>query len=40
MAEEKDFKREELQGKYIAKMLYGQNNRKFKTEYLKKLEKN
>ena len=38
--EEKDFKRAELLGKYMAKLLYRWNNRKFKNEYLKKLEKN
>ncbi len=26
-------------GKYIAKILFGQDNRKFKNKYLKKLEK-
>ena len=40
MAEEKDLRREKLLEKYMAKMLYGQDDRKFKTEYLKKLEKN
>ena len=29
MTEEKDCKREELLGKYTAKMLYGWNDRKF-----------
>jgi len=38
--EEKDFRRGELPRKYIAKMLYGWNNRKFKEEYLRKLERN
>jgi len=38
--EEKDFKRAEFLGKYIAKLLYRWNNGKFKNEYLKKLEKN
>jgi len=38
--EEGDFRRRELPGKYIAKMLYKWNNRKFKNEYLKKLERN
>ncbi len=40
LAEEKDFRRVELPGKYIAKMLYGWDDRKFKNEYLKKLERN
>ena len=40
MAEKKDFKREEVLGKYIVKMLYRQNDRKFEDEYLKKLERN
>ena len=30
----------ELPGKYMAKLLYGWNNRKFEKEYLNKLEKN
>ena len=38
--EKRDFRRGELLGKYIAKMLYGQDNRKFKNKYLKKLERN
>ena len=38
--EEKDFKRAELLGTYMAKLLYRWNNGKFKNEYLKKLEKN
>ena len=40
MAEERDFRREELPGKFTARMLYGWNDRKFKEEYLKKLERN
>ena len=40
LAEEKDFRREELLGKYIVKMLYRQNSRKFKNKYLRKLERN
>ena len=40
MTEEKDCKRKELLGKYIVKMLYGQNNRKFEKEYPRKLERN
>jgi len=38
--EEKNFRRGELPEKYTAKMLYRWDNRKFKKEYLKKLEKN
>jgi len=30
----------ELLGKYMAKLLYGWNNKEFEEEYLKKLEKN
>ena len=40
IAEEKDFRRKELLGKYTAKMLYEQDNRKFEEEYLRKLETN
>jgi len=40
MAEEKDFRRGELPGKFTAKMLYGWDDRKFKEEYLRKLERN
>ena len=40
MAEERDFRKEELPGKFTAKMLYGWDNGKFEEEYLKKLEKN
>ena len=40
MAEERDFRRGELQGKFIAKMLYGWDNGKFEKEYLRKLERN
>jgi len=40
MMEEKDFRREELLGKYMVKMLYGWNDRKFEKEYLRKLERN
>jgi len=40
IAEEKDFRREELPGKYIARMLYRWNDGKFENEYLKKLERN
>ena len=37
--EVKVFKRSELLGKYIAKILFGQNNQKFKDKYLKKLKR-
>jgi len=40
MAEEKDFRRGELPGKFMAKMLYGWDNGKFEEEYLRKLERN
>ena len=40
MAEEKDFRRGELPGKFTARMLYGWNKGKFKEEYLKKLDRN
>ena len=40
MVEERDFRRGELPGKFTTKMLYEQNNRKFKKEYLRKLERN
>jgi len=40
MAEEKDFRREELPGKFTAKMLYGWDDGKFEVEYLRKLERN
>ena len=40
IVEKKDFRREELPGKYIAKMLYGWDDRKFEEEYLRKLERN
>ena len=40
MAKEKDFRRGELPGKFMAKMLYGWNNGKFEEEYLRKLERN
>jgi len=39
MVEERDFRRDKLPGKYIAKMLYRWNDRKFEEEYLKKLER-
>ena len=34
------YRRSELPGKYIAKLLYGWDDRKFEEEYLRKLEKN
>jgi len=34
------YKRMELPGKYIAKLLYGWDDKEFEEEYLKKLEKN
>ena len=40
LVKEKNFRREELLEKYIAKILYGCDNGKFKKEYLKKLERN
>ena len=39
LAKERDFRREELPEKYMAKMLYRWDNRKFEKEYLRKLEK-
>ena len=38
--EEGEYKRMELLGKYMAKLLYGWNDQKFEEEYLSKLEKN
>jgi len=38
MAEERDFRRGELLGKFMARMLYGWDDGKFKKEYLKKVE--
>jgi len=40
MAEKRDFRRRELPGKYMVKLLYGWDDKKFEDEYLKKLEKN
>jgi len=40
MAEERDFRRGELPGKFTTKMLYGWDDGKFEEEYLKKLERN
>ncbi len=34
------FKRSELLGRYIAKILFRWDNKKFENEYLKKLERN
>ena len=39
-AKRRGFRREELPEKYIAKMLYGWENRKFEKEYLRKLKRN
>jgi len=38
--EEEDYRRMELLGKYMAKLLYRWDDRRFKEEYLNKLEKN
>jgi len=40
MAEERDFRRGVLLEKYMAKLLYGWDDGKFETEYLRKLERN
>jgi len=40
IAEERDFRRGELLGKFMVKMLYRWDDRKFEEEYLKKLERN
>ena len=40
MIEKRDFRRRKLPEKYMVKMLYEQNNRKFEEKYLEKLEKN
>ena len=40
MAEERDFRRGELPGKFTAKLLYRWNDRKFEEEYLTKLKRN
>ena len=40
LAKERDFRREELPGKFTVKMLYRWNDGKFEEEYLKKLERN
>ena len=39
-AEEQDFRRGELLGKFTTRMLYRWDNRKFEKDYLKKLERN
>jgi len=38
--EAEEFRREELLGRYTAKLLYGWDDKKFDEEYLKKLERN
>ena len=40
MAEERDFRREELLGKFTVKMLYRWDDGKFEEKYLKKLKRN
>ena len=35
-----EFKKSKLPGKYMVKLLFGWNNKKFKNKYLKKLKKN
>jgi len=40
MTKERYFKKEKLLEKYIAKILYRWDDRKFKEEYLRKLERN
>ena len=37
---ERNFRRKELLGKYMAKILYRWNDGKFEEEYLRKLERN
>jgi len=39
MAKERHFERRKLLKKYMAKILYGWDNKKFKEEYLKNLER-
>ena len=39
-SEVEEFRRGELLGRYMAKLLYGWDDKKFDDEYLKKLEKN
>ena len=38
--ERKKYRRIELSGKYMAKLLYGWDDKKFEEEYLRKLEQN
>ena len=38
-SEAEEFKRGELSGRYMVKLLYGWDNKKFDKEYLKKLER-
>jgi len=40
MIEKKNFRRRELSGKYMVKMLYEWNDGKFEEEYLRKLKRN
>jgi len=40
MAEERDFRRGELLGNYITKILYRWDDGKFEKEYLRKLKRN
>ena len=40
LVKERNFKRGELLGKYVVKILYRWNNKKFKVKYLKKSERN
>ena len=40
MVKERNFRREELSGKFMARILYRWDNGKFEEEYLRKLEKN
>jgi len=40
MVEEKNFRREELLRKYMAKILYEWDNKKFEKKYLRKLKRN
>ena len=39
-AEERNFRRGELPGKFTVRILYGWDDGKFEKEYLKKLERN
>ena len=40
LVKKRNFRRKESSRKYIVKMLYQWNNRKFEEKYLRKLEKN